>query len=187
MSLTAFAKPKAGKVMGIDASTHTLAFAIVEGDKLLQVGEIDLQGDTFYERLIDCRTKADVILSRFSVDYISIEKAVAVKSPDTALKLGMIVGVVITSLATNSTKVQEIAPITWQSYIGNPNIIGKAKKDIIAQHPLKSKSWISSHIRELRKQRTKDWVLKKYGVKEDSDNVADAVGIATFTVEQLVS
>lgn len=186
MSLTAFAKPVAKKVMGIDASTHSLAFAIIDSGKLVRVGEIELKGDTFYERLIDCRAKADVILADIDVDYVAIEKAISVKSVDTALKLGMIVGVVITSLTSNSVQVEEVAPISWQSYIGNPNIVGKKKKEIVSQFSDRPKTWTNNYIRDLRKQKTKDWVKKKYNLGVASDNVADSIGIATFVSETKV-
>lgn len=187
MSIIDFAKPKASSVIGIDASTHSLAFAVIDNGVLIKHGEITLSGQSFYDRLIDCRRKSDQILHPIDVDYIAIEKAIMVRSTDTALKLGMIVGIVISSLASVSTEVEEVAPISWQSYIGNPSIAGGKKKAIISQYPDKSSSWINNHIREMRKQKTIAWAEKRYNKKINSDNVADAIGIATYVAEQRIS
>jgi Holliday junction resolvasome RuvABC endonuclease subunit len=187
VSLTEFAKPRAASVMGIDASTHSIAFAVIKNGQLTKVGEIQLQGDNFYDRLIDCRRKSDAILGNISVDYVGIEKAIRVKSTDVALKLGMIVGIVISSLGADSVHVEEIAPISWQAYIGNPNIAGKKKKEIATQFPDRSTSWLNNHIRGIRKQRTIDWVKTRYNKDVASDNVADSIGIATYVAEQKVS
>lgn len=187
MSIVDLAKPAAHSVVGIDASTHSLAFAVIEDHQLTKFGEITLSGSNFYDRLIDCRKKSDLVLGALDADYIGIEKAIMARSTDTALKLGMIVGVVISALASNSTSVEEVAPISWQSYIGNPILSGKKKQEVIDKFPGKTGSWINNHIREMRKQRTIEWAEKRYNKKINSDNVADAIGIATFVAEQRIS
>ena len=88
-------------------------------------------------------------------------------------------------LLSDNVEVVEVHPITWQSYIGNKNYT-KAEKDAIkAEFPDKSDNWIKGKIRERRKQRTIDFA-RNLGIQTESDNVADAAGIAWYAVNEVV-
>jgi Holliday junction resolvasome RuvABC endonuclease subunit len=176
---------KADIVMGIDASTHSLAFAVFDGERLLRYGKIYFEGNTSYERLADSQRKVLALNSQFNVDYIAIEKAIMVKSVDTTIKMGMAIGVIIASVVRDSTRVVEVAPVSWQSFIGNKNYSRAQKGAVKNANPGRSDSWIKNFIRESRKQYTIDFFNKKFGIYVDDNDVSDAIGIAWYAVNHL--
>jgi hypothetical protein len=82
-------------------------------------------------------------------------------------------------------QVVEVHPITWQSYIGNKNFNKTEKQAIKNEFPEKSDTWIKGKIRERRKQRTIDF-SRTLGVETESDNVADATGVAWYAINEVI-
>lgn len=173
-------------VMGIDSSTNSLAFAVFIDGALQKYGKIYFLGNTSYERLADSKNKLEALKSEFDVQYIAIEKAVMVHSVDTAIKMGMALGVVISSVFSSKTKVVEVAPISWQAYIGNGVYNRQQKGDVKKQYPTKSASWLRNHIREERKQYTIDYFNKMYGLSIEDNDVSDAIGIGYYAIHKLI-
>lgn len=164
-------------VMGIDCSTNSLAFSVFKGDKLIRYGEIFFKGDTVFHRAADARRKMEALTKEFDVSFVAIEKTIFARSIDTAIKMAYVAGTVISCLVENHAEVIEIAPISWQSGIGNPNLTTTEKNKIKKDFPGKSKTWYQTKGREIRKNRTKEWVKKEFGLDIDSDNVTDAIGL----------
>lgn len=173
-------------VMGLDCSTNSLAFSIIEDGKLLKYGELYFTGADVYHRAADARRKVEALAQQFPVSYVVIEKTIFAKSVDTAIKMAFVAGTVISCLVEHHVKVLEVAPISWQSGIGNPNLTPTEKRKIQSDFPGKSKSWYQGKGREIRKQKTKDWVEETFGVKIESDNVTDAIGISYFASTKLI-
>lgn len=173
-------------VMGIDSSTNSLAFAVFRDGVLHKYGKIHFTGNTSYERLADSKNKLEALKSEFDVEYIAVEKAVMVRGVDTAIKMGMALGVVISSVFSSKTRVVEVAPISWQSYIGNTIYDRQKKGAVRKQYPTKSASWLKNHIREERKQYTIDYFNKMYGLTVDDNDVSDAIGVGYYAVHKLI-
>jgi Holliday junction resolvasome RuvABC endonuclease subunit len=171
--------------MGIDASTQSLAFAVFKDRELVKYGKINFSGNSSYDRLADSQSKIIALADDFDVDYIAIEKAIMVRSTDTAIKLGMAIGVIIASVLHKGTEVVEVAPISWQSYIGNNNYTKAKKGEVKRANPGKSDSWIRNEIRERRKQYTIDYCNKKFKISNDDNDVSDAIGIGWYAVNHL--
>jgi len=180
-------KPKAKRVIGIDASTNSLAFAIFEGETPIRCGEVKFNGSSVPERLVDAKrkTKALVDAGILRADYIVIEKAIMVRNVQTAIDLAYVFGAIIGELMEFNPRVEKVAPISWQSGIGNPNLKTAEKEQIKKDFPGKSKTWYSNKGREIRKQRTLDIAQKYFKIPDNSDNVGDAVGIALFVGKSL--
>ena len=173
-------RPAARRVGGFDCSTLTIAFAIIERDKMIKWGEVDLAGQTVYDKALDAREKMDALTYDFKLDFACVESAVMVRNTAVAIKLAYVIGNVITSLRAAGVQIYEAKPLEWQTAIGNP-ILKKFEKDaIVAADPDKSKAWYTKANRQFRKQRTIDFVQEKYGVKLLSDNVADSAGLADY-------
>lgn len=171
--------------MGIDASTNSLAWAVFIDGKIAKFGKINFEGNTSYERLADSLHKIESLSNEFDVDYIAIEKAIMVRSTDTAIKMGMAVGVIIAAVLKNGTRVVEVAPIQWQSYIGNKNYTTAQKDAIKKKFPGKSISWYKEYIREQRKLATIDFFNKKFNLNNQDKDVADAMGVGWYAVKEL--
>ena len=178
-------KSQASTVMGIDSSTHSLAFAVMKDNKLIKYGKINFSGNTSYERLADSQKKVSSLADDFDVDYIAIEKAIFASSIDTAIKMGMAVGVIIAGVLKPGTVVVEVAPSTWQAYIFNTNWTKEKKADLRKKFPGKSASWYKSYIRDQRKQYTINYFNKLFKINVDDNDVSDAIGIAYYASREL--
>ena len=95
MTLASLKKTQADRVLGIDASTNSIAFCLMENDVPLKWGKIELHGLDIYEKIHDAKNKMHSMLEELRSDYIVVEGAVFVKSADAVIKLSYVYGVVI--------------------------------------------------------------------------------------------
>jgi len=173
-------------VMGLDCSTNSLAFSVFKDSDLIKYGEIFFKGDTVFHRAADARRKVEALASQFDVSFVAIEKTIFAKSIDTAIKMAYVAGTVISCLVENHAEVIEIAPISWQAGIGNPNLTAAEKAKLKKDFPGKTKNWYQAKGREIRKQKTKDWVKNQFGLTIESDNVTDAIGIGWVVSTKII-
>ena len=187
MSLAKLRKIEANKVLGVDASTNSLAFCIFEDGHVKSYGEIFFDGSDIYERVLDAKrkTKALVDAGLLAADFMALEAGVVVKSAATGIKMAYVFGVIMGEILKDNMKVIEVHPITWQSYIGNKNFTKAEKQAVKDEYPGKSETWYKGQIRKMRKQKTLDF-FKEKGIITESDNVADAAGIAWYAVNNIM-
>lgn len=171
------------KICAIDASTNSLAFAIFHGKKLYQCGKINFEGLNAYQKLGDAARKTLPFLQHFDIDAIIIEHTVFINSPKTASDLALIQGALLGAAKLAGIRTAgSINPITWQSFIGNNKLTSKEKQDLMNEFPGKSKNWYQNKSREIRKQRTIKFVNTYYDKNLTDDDVADAVGIGHYAI-----
>lgn len=185
MSLAKLIKPKVKKVLAIDASTNSFAFCLMEEKTPVKWGEINFEGSDVYEKILDAKRKIKSFKNQLDTDFVVIEAAISVKSVATGIKMAYVFGAIMGELLSDNVRVVEVHPITWQSYLGNKNFTKIEKEGVKNEFPGKSDNWIKGKIRERRKQRTIDFV-RTLGVQTESDNVADATGIAWYAVNEIV-
>jgi Holliday junction resolvasome RuvABC endonuclease subunit len=181
------------RVLGIDCSTKSLAYACFEGDTPLYCGEVFFVGATVFERLADAQAKLTAILNSeshmdtdgFRADYVAIEAAIAVQNPQTVIQLAYVYGACMGVLMKNGAKVVTVPPITWQTAIGNPNLKKPEKEQIKLDNPGRKPSWYQNEGRKIRKSRTLDFAKKFFNIKSNSDNIGDAVGIAWYAANKM--
>jgi Holliday junction resolvasome RuvABC endonuclease subunit len=186
VSITKKLLPKASRVMGIDGSTNSFAFCILEDGEPIKFGEVTFQGADIYHRLLDAKRKIRALTQEFDIDYIALEKAVMVKSADVAIKLGYIFGAMLGELLETGAVVAEVYPIQWQAFIGNGNFTAAEKIALRKEFPNKSATWYAAKTRDIRKHRTMDFFNKKFKLKIESDNVSDAFGVAWYATHKMV-
>ena len=121
------------------------------------------------------------MLKELESDYIAVEGAVLVRSPDAVIKLSYVYGVVIAELMSTGAKVITIAPTSWQSHIGNKNPTKAEKEKLKLENPGYADSWYKNKMRNIRKQRTVDYFNNKYGLSLNDFDVADSFGIAHYS------
>lgn len=174
-------------MIGIDASTQSLAYAIFEDDKPVLCGEVFFEGADIYTRLNDARRKTQALVDTGVLvgDYIGMEAAIAAKSGAVTIKLSYVYGAILGVLMQNKMEVVTVYPITWQTYIGNPLIKKDEKDQMRIDYPGRKASWYQNEGRKRRKQRTLDFARGFFAIASGSDNVGDAVGIAYYTNESL--
>jgi Holliday junction resolvasome RuvABC endonuclease subunit len=181
MRLTELVKTKANRVLGIDASTNSVAFCLMEDDKPVKWGKIEFVGADIFEKIHDAKNKMHAMLGELKSDYIVVEGAILVRSADAVIKLSYVYGVVIAELMSTGAKVITISPSSWQAYIGNKNPTKDEKQAIRVKHPGYAESWYKTQLRNMRKQRTVDYFNNKYNLELDDFDVADAFGIAHYS------
>lgn len=167
----------ANKVLGIDASTNSIAFCLMHDMYPIKWGEIKFYGSNVYERILDAKHKVKSLREKLDYDTICIEAAVSVKSVATGLKMAYMFGTIMGELMYDDTTIVEVHPLKWQGFINNPNFTKSEKETVKKDFPGKTDSWYKNKIRELRKQKTIVFA-KTLGIDTENDNVADAVGIA---------
>lgn len=181
MRLGELVKTKASRVLGIDASTNSVAFCLMENNKPIKWGKIEFSGADIYEKVYDAKLKTHAMLEELKSDYIVVEGAVLVRSPDAVIKLSYVYGVVIAELMSTGAKVITISPTAWQAYIGNKNPTKDEKLKLKIEYPGYAESWYKNKMRNIRKQRTVDYFNNKYNLSLSDFDVADAFGIAHYS------
>jgi len=184
--LVALSKVKGSRVLGVDASTKSIAFCLFDGQVPVYYGEIFFNGADVYERIYDAKKKIRALKSKMfqDLDYVAIEAAVVVKSVNIGIKMAYIFGAIIAEILDDHTKVVEVHPITWQSYLGNKNFTKDEKAAVKAAFPDKSETLYKNKIREIRKDKTLQYMSDK-GIITTSDNVADAAGLSWYAVNNI--
>ena len=185
MTLASLKKTQANRVLGIDASTNSVAFCLMENNKPLKWGKIELSGSDIYHKIHDAKVKMHVMLDELKSDYIAVEGAILVRSPDAVIKLSYVYGVVIAELMSTGAEVITISPTAWQAHIGNKNPTKAEKESLKIKSPGYADSWYKNQIRNMRKQRTVDYFNERYGLNLDDFDVADSFGIAHYANQVL--
>jgi Holliday junction resolvasome RuvABC endonuclease subunit len=180
MKLAELIKTKANRVLGIDASTNSIAFCLMENNVPIKWGKVELSGADIYEKIYDAKVKMHAMLNELESDYIAVEGAILVRSPDAVIKLSYVYGVVIAELMSTGAKVITISPSSWQAYIGNKNPTKDEKSAIRLANPGYADSWYKNQLRNMRKQRTANYFNDKYNIMVDDFDVADSFGIAHY-------
>jgi hypothetical protein len=168
----------------VDASTTSIAFAIFIDHKLDSYGKVEFSGNGIYEKTADAARKTQAIFKLIPLESMVIEKTIFANSPMVAANLALSQGALIAGATLSGIKkVYSVAPISWQSYIGNP-LIKKIDKDKIrSENPGKSASWYKAKERNIRKNKTIEIVNNRYHTSVSDDDVADAIGIGMFALE----
>lgn len=173
------------RICAIDASTNSLAYATFHGKHLKEVGKINFKGKDIYEKVIDAGKKSKALFEHIvNVDAIVIEHTVFMNSPKTAADLALVQGALLGAAGQSGIEtIGKVAPITWQNFIGNKKISKDEKLFIRSQNPGKSDSWLKSYERELRKQRTINFINVQYDKTITDNDVADACGIGHWAIK----
>jgi Holliday junction resolvasome RuvABC endonuclease subunit len=176
---------KPSSFCAIDASTNSMAFAYFVDDKLFKYGKIKYFGSDIYEKIVDTAHKTRIFFEQFeNLDHIVIEQVIYLNSPKTAANLAMSHGAVVASASlTGINNIASVSPMVWQNWAGNKRLTVEEKQSIRNANLNKSESWYKSQERLYRKQRTIRFVNDKFGTKVDDDDVADAIAIGAWSID----
>jgi Holliday junction resolvasome RuvABC endonuclease subunit len=188
VSLEGLAKHKASKVIGIDASTKSLAFCVFYNRRPIKWGKINFEGATVYERIADAHPKVRALADEFDADFVCLEGAILAnnRNVQVTIDLSLMYGAILSILLRGRAKVVQVKPLEWQNFIGNKTLSAVEKAKLKKDFPDKSASWYSNKSREIRKQRTMDFINNKWPHMNITDNdVGDACGIAYHSYYEL--
>lgn len=170
---------EAKMVLGVDASTKSYAWCLMDGPEVVSHGEEVFEGTSMYEKMRAAQ-KAAQRLAALGPDFCALEQAVFVNNRAVTIKLSYFYGILMGAMASNDIQFDDVAPMTWMNFIGNPRFTKQEKMDFKRDNPKRTKNWYKDQFRLQRKQRTMDWVKEEYGIEVDNDNIADAIGVATY-------
>ncbi len=175
---------KPTKILAIDASTNSLAFSVFNSKELVSFGKIKYSGITTYDKVIDACRKTKAFFDAYEpFDAIVIEHTVFMNSPKTAADLALVQGALLGAAGlTGVSVIKSVAPITWQNYIGNKKLTKEEKLAIRKEYPEKSESWLKTYERNLRKDKTINYINIQYDRLVSDPDVADAIGIGHYAV-----
>jgi Holliday junction resolvasome RuvABC endonuclease subunit len=174
-------KPK--RFCAIDASTNSLAFAIFDGKEIVACGKINFSGLTTYDKVMDAARKTKAFFDHFDFEAVIIEHTVFMNSPKTAAQLAMVQGALLGAASMAGVKkIGSVSPMTWQNFIGNKKLTKEEKAGIVKNHPGKSVSWFKGEERNIRKQRTINFININYDKQLEDDDVADACAIGHWAL-----
>lgn len=183
--LASLHKTKAKRVMGIDASTKSIAFTIFHNRRPIFWGKINIDGNDIYQRIGDANQKIYALYKQYDIDYIAIEGAAFINSPKVAIQLAYVFGSVIGVLVALGCEVITVPALSWQRFIDNPPLTKVEKEKLKDDFPGKSASWYQAQGRNMRKQRTMDFFNKKWNTNLTDNDVGDSMGIGYFAYCQL--
>lgn len=172
------------RIICIDNSTNSCAYAIGHGKSLIEYGEVNFPGKDTYSRLVNIRDSLDEVRKKcIGLTDVYIEQTTYIQSKQTVILLGVAEGATISSISHPGMVVHRPAPIVWQRAIGNPPLTKAEKDKLKADNPGKNAAWLKTESRKMRKQRTLDIVNKRFGLKLDNDNLGDALGLLAYVMD----
>lgn len=171
------------RVMGVDASSHSVAFSLFEERSLSSWGKLFISGDDTFDKCADVIGKFNALCRKMQPDLVLFESSTYVNNNAVMKQLSMIFGAAAGAARSTGAKVLDIPPVTWQGYIGNPPNSKKIREEFAVLNPGLSDSQLKVKLREARKQKNIDFVYSNYGVQLEDDDVADAICIGHYASE----
>ena len=171
------------RIMSIDASTTSIAYAVFEGKQLVISGKVEFSGKDVYQKIASAIGSVITVIQDLNPEAVVIERAVFINSPKTMSELSMVQGAILAGASLAGVKIfKGTNPIAWQSYIGNGKLTKDAKILMRKLNPNKSESWYKQNEREVRKQKTINFVNINYDLEINDNDIADAIGIGHYSL-----
>ena len=171
---------KKQKIISIDPSTRSLAYAVMyTDDEVIEIGNIDLTGTSDFKeklRIIGCSIPG--LIESHRPDVAVIEESVFIQNFKTSKLISYIIGHTMGVLATSCAFVVEANPLVWKSQIGYKKVT-KAEKDKFESQwgVTEAKKWAAIQ----RKSRVRKLMQDKYG-KEFEDSLYNSDEIDALAI-----
>jgi Holliday junction resolvasome RuvABC endonuclease subunit len=181
-------KLKSVTVVGIDASSTVIAFAIIEQrpeeTKLIKTAKINLGNFPMNTKLKIISSCVPKIFGIQLIDYAFVEQPIYIQNPATSRVLSQVSGHLIGECLKECDNVSEVTIANWKSYIGYKNV-SKAEKDSWTKQFGEKESKKMAAVE--RKQRTIDIIHRKIpDISHVNDNdICDAIGIALYGLNKI--
>jgi len=186
--MRALAALKSVKILGIDPSTRSLAWAVCtldgSGDVILgETGKIDLP----HKQGMELKVNAVVdnlpgVIESIKPDFVYIEQTVYIQNYQTSRDLSYVVGASMATSALSGVHVREASPLVWKVGIGYKKVM---KADIAKWAAETSEKEAKKRAMHERKHRVREILSDQFSgdllddERYDHD-VIDAIGIALW-------
>ena len=130
------------RILTVDSSTSSIAFAVFDRGSLVSYGKINLVGSDVYLKAGNCCGKFYALIKKIKPDAVVVESPIYSNSPKTAMHLALVQGALYGSSYMAGVRVfRAISPIQWQNYVGTRLLTSEEKSAIEKSFPNKSNSW----------------------------------------------
>jgi Holliday junction resolvasome RuvABC endonuclease subunit len=183
-----YKNPEPAIVMGVDASSTVIAFAIFDQRKneteLVETFKITLSNFPMNTKLNIISSVMPKILEKHNIDYIFVEQPIYIQNPATSRVLSQVSGHLLGECLKGCSNVSEITIANWKSFIGYKNVSKAEKESWTKEFGEKESKKIAA---KERKERTIRIVHQKIsGIDHVNDNdICDAIGIALYGLDKV--
>ena len=168
------------KIIAIDPSTRSLAYAIMDTDNnIIDVGKIDLSSASdIHEKLNIIGKSLPALIKKHNPKVAVIEEAVFIQNFKTSKLISYVIGHTMGILSSSCKFVIEANPLVWKSAIGYKKV-SKAEKDKWESQwgPTEAKKWAANQ----RKLRVREIIKETFG-KEFEDSLYDSDEIDALAI-----
>lgn len=189
------------KILGIDVSTTSTGWGVIEFDKLVDYGKINPTGITsLYQKLNVFYLESKKLISRFQPDLIVLEEVIYVRNIKTMQSLAKIHGVVSLASFQHLNKDPKVyVPTEWKKILGHGHylkcevqLLVCKRFDLLSFDMLK---YYDDEIRKIRKMDIKVKESKKlfeqlsvniYGRCNLNNDEADAIAMCMALEKELL-
>jgi len=133
------------RIMGVDPGANAVGFCIVEGGKVLGMGDVKPKG-SLGQRLLAIHSEIARAIEEFGPDLLVMEAVIYHKNPRTALVMGSARGVVLLAAAERGVPVKEISPTTVKKAVSGAGRAGKESVGFMVRRLYNINREISEHI-----------------------------------------
>lgn len=168
------------KIISIDPSTRSLAYAIMDSNNnILNIGKIDLStASDIHEKLHIIGKSLPELVKEYEPKVAVIEEAVFIQNFKTSKLISYVIGHTMGVLAPFCNFVVEANPLVWKSQIGYKKVTKAEKEDWARQWGVtESNKWAAKQ----RKLRVRNLMKDKYG-KEFEDSLYDSDEIDALAI-----
>jgi Holliday junction resolvasome RuvABC endonuclease subunit len=169
------------KILAIDPSSHSLAWAVVDVNGVCETGKID------YKAIKDMPTRIQTINKELEEIIIAnkpthavIEQSVYIQNFQSSRVISYIIGCAMGVIVRNNITVEDVNPLIWKKGIGYKNLT-KQDREELENNNVSGNAQIK--FKKERKERVREIVALRYGKDTpglDDEDIVDALGIAMW-------
>mgnify|MGYP000031247266 CR=1 FL=1 len=172
-----------GKILSIDPSTKSLAFAVINRNKSKIT--LEAKGKILFACEDDIQSKLKFIgvilpelILHHKPKYIIIEQTIYIQNPQTSRLLSYVVGHMMGLGLLGNLKVVDVGPIEWKRWLGYKSV---SKTEIAAWTADIGEKEAKKKANFERKNRTKIIIDSRFPGLEESDyDIIDAIAIGLW-------
>jgi Holliday junction resolvasome RuvABC endonuclease subunit len=176
---------RSGRVLSIDPSTNSIAFAVMEYDKLLAWGKVQLPKGDFPDKFRVINATIPLLIKQHKPTHFVVEQSIYIQNPNTSRSLAYINGCIFSAaVRAGHKKVSDIVPITWKAGIGYKRVSAGEKRiwaDTMTTREVTKKAEFE---RKERVKRIVDAEIPGHGCVDG--DIIDAIGIGLWAVKNVL-
>jgi len=190
------------KILGIDISSNSTGFALIQGDKLLEYGKINPTGSmSAFAKMYLFSVELDKLMLKYSPDYIGVEDVIQVSSVSVTKILSRFNGIALVSAYKFNNKDPRLfIPSEWKKSIGLTGIVRKCETQLFVcqKYNLLSLEKIKQYSNKIRENfekkneeqiedlRKQNILLKKKKNKEKDSSNLELINVNIQNVKDLI-